>query len=234
MNKREMYRMNFSESLRTGQTELETIAGELPYPSMAMVYLGDSEYFYKTLSDNMTSYRRSIFEDGESFTPEWLEPLNSAHVDPGKDFNLLSATTGYDRSRNIVVETPVRLNNINIYALDGSIRKTVNIGPKLSDIDRLQELDRADHPKTFAMSQLYDGFFASLYLGETAYTYELGRTQMPHIYCFDYEGNPLADILLDEQVTSFDFDFEGGWLYVLDQITDRMWRYALPEGFDLR
>ena len=234
MNKREMYRMNFSESLRTGQTELETIAGELPYPSMAMVYLGDSEYFYKTLSDNMTSYRRCIFKGGESSTPEWLSRINAAHVDPGKDFNLLSATTGYKRSRNIVVETPVRLNNINIYALDGSIRKTVNIGPKLSDIDRLQELDRADHPKTFAVSLLYDGFFASLYLGETAYTYELGRTQMPHIYCFDYEGNPLADILLDEQVTSFDFDFEGGWLYVLDQITDRMWRYPLPEGFDLR
>ena len=62
----------------------------------------------------------------------------------------------------------------------------------------------------------------------------MGRTQMPHIYCFDYEGNPLADILLDEHVTSFDFDFEGGWLYVLDQITDRMWRYALPDGFDLK
>ena len=234
MNKREMYRLNFSESLRKGQTEMETIGEMLPYPSMAMVYLGDSTYFYKTLVDNMTGYIRSMIVDGESSTPEWLTEINSVRVDPGKDFNLLSAMTGYNRSRNMVVEIPVMLNNINLYTLDGSFRKTVNLGKKMSDIGKLQELPMAAQPYSFGTSRLYDGFFASLYLGETAYTYELGRTQMPHIYCFDYEGNPLADILLDEQVTSFDFDFENGWLYVLDQITDRMWRYALPEGFDLR
>ena len=233
-NKREMYRLNFSESLRKGQTEMETIGEMLPYPSMAMVYLGDSTYFYKTLVDNMTGYIRSMIVDGESSTPEWLTEINSVRVDPGKDFNLLSAMTGYNRSRNMVVEIPVMLNNINLYTLDGSFRKTVNLGKKMSDIGKLQELPMAAQPYSFGTSRLYDGFFASLYLGETAYTYELGRTQMPHIYCFDYEGNPLADILLDEQVTSFDFDFENGWLYVLDLLTDRMWRYALPEGFDLR
>ena len=234
MNKREMYRMNFSESLETGQTKGRIVAERLPSLSMAMIALGDSTYFYKSLVDNMTSYRRSIFKDGESFTPEWLEALNSAHVDPGKDFNLLSATTRYDRSRNMVVEIPVRLNNINLYTLDGSFRKSVNIGSRLSDIDKLQEIDMAEHPMTFLIVQMYDGFFAAIYLGETVASYLGTRTQMPHIYCFDYEGNPLADILLDEQVTSFDFDFEGGWLYVLDQMTDRMWRYALPDGFDLK
>ncbi len=234
MNKREMYRLNFSESLETGQTKGGIVAEMLPSLSMAMIALGDSTYFYKSLVDNMTSYRRSIFKDGESFTPEWLEALNSAHVDPGKDFNLLSATTRYDRSRNMVVEMPVRLNNINLYTLDGSFRKSVNIGSRLSDIDKLQEVDMAEHPMTFLIVQMYDGFFAAIYLGETVASYLGTRTQMPHIYCFDYEGNPLADILLDEQVTSFDFDFDGGWLYVLDQITDRMWRYALPEGFDLK
>ena len=117
---------------------------------------------------------------------------------------------------------------------DGSFGKTVNLGRRLSDIDKLQELEAADRPYTFATARLYDDFFSVLYLGETDGSYQMGRTQMPHIYCFDYEGNPLVDILLDEQITGFDFDFDNGQLYIFDQITDRMWRYVLPEGFDLR
>ena len=229
-----MYRMNFSESLKTGQAEIETIGTMLPYPAFNLVYIKDSVYYYETLIDKTTRYERNILKDRESSVPNWLEELNSAHVNPGVDFNLLSAGFSYNRERNLIVETPICLNNINLYTLDGEFRKTVNIGRRLSDIDNLQKKERAYHPYTFATALLYDTFFSVLYLGETNLSYQMGRTQMPHIYCFDYEGNPLADILLDEHVTSFDFDFEGGWLYVLDQITDRMWRYALPEGFDLR
>ena len=234
MNKREMYRMNFSESLKTGQAEIETIGTMLPYPAFNLVYIKDSVYYYETLIDKTTRYERNILKDRESSVPNWLEELNSAHVNPGVDFNLLSAGFSYNRERNLIVETPICLNNINLYTLDGEFRKTVNIGRRLSDIDNLQKKERAYHPYTFATALLYDTFFSVLYLGETNLSYQMGRTQMPHIYCFDYEGNPLADILLDEHVTSFDFDFEGGWLYVLDQITDRMWRYALPDGFDLK
>lgn len=55
---------------------------------------------------------------------------------------------------------------------------------------------------------------------------------MPHIYCFDYDGNPIADILIDRQATGFDFDFAGRRLYVLDLDTESMWRYELPERED--
>ena len=234
MNKREMYRINFSSSVENGQAEIETIGEMLPYPSMGIVYLGDSTYFYKMLTDNSTRYERSIMRGEESFCPDGLAGINSANVNPGADFNLLSAGTNYNRARNLVVEVPICLDNINIFTPDGSFGKTVNLGRRLSDIDKLQELEAADRPYTFATARLYDDFFSVLYLGETDGSYQMGRTQMPHIYCFDYEGNPLVDILLDEQITGFDFDFDNGQLYIFDQITDRMWRYVLPEGFDLR
>ena len=160
-----------------------------------------------------------------------VECLNSAYLLPSSDFNLLSADMGYSRDNNRIIEVPIALNYINIYSPDGASRKTICIGKKIYTLKWLQGLERAEVPYTFSQLQIYDDFFAVMYLGETEWSYQLGRTEIPHIYCFDYEGNPLADILVDRQVTGFDFDFAGRGLYVNDLITESFWRYDLPEDF---
>lgn len=234
MNKSEMYRMNFSESLKTGQAEIETIGTGFPYPSFGLVYVGDSTYYGRAFGDNSTKINRVFMKGDETSVPSWLEEINSAHVDPGVDFNLLSAGLSYKRDRNLVIETPVYLENINLYTLDGSFRTSVNIGRRLSDIDDMQELSIHDRTDTFSGACLYDDFFAVLYCRETSMENYYGKYGEPHIFCFDYEGNPLADIRLDEHCTGFDFDFDGGVLYAVDYERDKLLRYTLPEGFDLR
>ena len=219
MNKSEMYRMNFSESLKTGQAEIETIGTGFPYPSFGLVYVGDSTYYGRAFGDNSTKINRVFMKGDETSVPSWLEEINSAHVDPGVDFNLLSAGLSYKRDRNLVIETPVYLENINLYTLDGSFRTSVNIGRRLSDIDDMQELSIHDRTDTFSGACLENYY---------------GKYGEPHIFCFDYEGNPLADIRLDEHCTGFDFDFDGGVLYAVDYERDKLLRYTLPEGFDLR
>ena len=232
-SKSEMYRMDFSESLKMGQAEIETIGTGLPYLSFGLVYVGDSTYYCRVFADNSTRIERVFVRGGEASVPSWLEEINSAHVDPGVDFNLLSAGLSYKRDRNLIIETPVYLDNINLYTLDGSFRKSVNIGRRLSDIDDMQELSIHDRTDTFSGACLYDDFFAVLYCRETSMENYYGKYGEPHIFCFDYEGNPLADIRLDEHCTGFDFDFDGAILYAVDYERDKLLRYALPEGFDL-
>ncbi len=50
---------------------------------------------------------------------------------------------------------------------------------------------------------------------------------MPKIQLFDWNGNPLAEILLDRQATSFDIDFVNGNLYILDGQTEEFYRYDI-------
>lgn len=233
MNKRRMFEFRLYESLDKGTPVLKLLEDGFPYPCFNMLWLEESTCFYRVLTedDHQKRLERFFLKDGESTPADMVECLNSAYLLPSSDFNLLSADMGYSRDNNRIIEVPIALNYINIYSPDGASRKTICIGKKIYTLKWLQGLERAEVPYTFSQLQIYDDFFAVMYLGETEWSYQLGRTEIPHIYCFDYEGNPLADILVDRQVTGFDFDFAGRGLYVNDLITESFWRYDLPEDF---
>ena len=233
-DKKQMLRMNLSESVRERNSGIETVRDNIPYPYPCpnTVRIDDSTYFCTTLSSDMTQRERLILKNSERIYPETWRQINEVHVSPGTNPNLLSAGVSFKRDRKLIIETPIALKNINLYSLDGKVKKTVCIGKRLTSIGDLEKLDANDIPVTFTTTQVYDNFFAVMYLGETAWSYGTGRTEMPHIYCFDYDGNPIADILIDRQATGFDFDFAGRRLYVLDLDTESMWRYELPERED--
>lgn len=233
MSKRRMCSLNLSKSLDEGKLALDVVLEDLPYPCFTMFYIDSNALFYRTISPDMSRQDRFLREGGSDMVPSGLEELNAAHVEPGKDYNLLSSHMKYVRDKNLIVEVPVALTDINIYSLDGQYSRSICLRDKPSDIDALQQLSPADIPFTFSALRTYGDYFAVLYIGETAMTYETGRKNLPHVYVFDYEGNPKADIALDKQVTSFDFDMEHGFLYAFDLITEQMYRYRLPGNFIL-
>ncbi len=233
MSKRRMCSLNLSKSLDEGKLALDVVLEDLPYPCFTMFYIDSNALFYRTISPDMSRQDRFLREGGSDMVPSGLEELNTAHVEPGKNYNLLSSHMKYVRDKNLIVEVPVALTDINIYSLDGQNSMSLCLRDRPSDIDALQQLSPADIPHTFSALRTYGDYFAVLYIGETAMTYETGRKNLPHVYVFDYEGNPKADIALDKQVTSFDFDMEHGFLYAFDLITEQMYRYRLPGNFIL-
>lgn len=233
MSKRRLGKVNITESIEESSLNLEIIAEDLPEPCFRISYIDSTGIFYKTISSDMTSQPRYLLRDGESIVPGKLDELNAAHVYPGKNYNLMSSFVNYVRSRDLIVEVPVALTDINLYSPDGQNSMSLCLRDRPSDIDALQQLSPADIPHTFSALRTYGDYFAVLYIGETAMTYETGRKNLPHVYVFDYEGNPKADIALDKQVTSFDFDMEHGFLYAFDLITEQMYRYELPGNFIL-
>lgn len=226
--KKRFCKMHVDKSLTDHKLCLEIIKNDLPYPCFRTVYINDSTLFYKTITNDMTSQKRFLLQNGISVEPESFRKLNSAHVDPGKDYNLMSSLINYVREQDLLVESPVKLNYINIYSPDGSYAMSLCLGSQLSDIEKLQHCDPKDMPMTFSGLRTYKDCFAVLYIGETAWTYETGPLNSPHIYVFDYKGNPLADIHIDRQATGFDFDFKNKTLYIYDLATETMWKYDVP------
>ena len=127
----------------------------------------------------------------------------------------------------MVVEISSTLNHINLYSFDGSKTRTICVGKKLDNIDELQVLPKWKMPYSYMNLRVYPHFFGALFLGVTKKTFQTKRVHMPKIQLFDWNGNPLAEILLDRQATSFDIDFVNGNLYILDGQTEEFYRYDI-------
>lgn len=55
--------------------------------------------------------------------------------------------------------------------------------------------------------------------------YELSGAKGSTILLFDYEGNPLAKLIPETPLTSFDIDLEKGELYGFNLKTDEFLKY---------
>ena len=229
MDKRRMLRFDITKSPETGHTQLETVGENLPYPCFTCIYLSDSTFFCSSVSPDMTRQERFIFRNGENIYPEGLSGINAAHIEGGKDINILSRITSYSRQRNLLVESSVRLNCINIYSPDGTDGRTIYYGSSVDDIDDIQLISYKDMPKSFSEHKLFNDFFAIQYLDETVFTYQMKRKDYSRIFLIDYDGNPLSELHLDRAISTYDIDLTNGMLYVIGYPDEGIYRYRLPE-----
>ncbi len=128
-----------------------------------------------------------------------------------------------------MVEIPIGLNYINIYSLDGSFGRTICIGKELFNIGKIQDLNRVKRVYTFSDIRLFDDFFGVVHVDEERINYFGERKKTPRILFFDWDGNPLAELVSDHHITSFDIDFTRGELYTLDLYSDEFYKYDIKD-----
>jgi hypothetical protein len=162
--------------------------------------------------------------------PSHMEQLNRATVRAGEDFNILSTGTQYSRAKRMIVEAPaIGLNYINRYSLDGSFGKTICIGNKLENIEKIQNIDRWDRICSFRSLRLFPEFWGVLYLNESEKISQTGRKTLPFIFLFDWNGNPVAKLKLNSFITSFNIDLLNGYLYTMDNQTEKFCKYDIRD-----
>ena len=225
--KRCLLRMDIDSSIDAKKLTIEPLNDSLPRSLFGFAYINDTTYFCRTITNDETQQIRFFLENNKKRIPAYLERLNNARVRRGADFNYLSSIIKYNLKEQMVVETSSTLNHINLYSFDGSKTRTICVGKKLDNIDELQALPNWKMPYSYMNLRVYPHFFGALFLGETKKTFQTKRVHMPKIQLFDWNGDPLAEILLDRQATSFDIDFVNGNLYILDGQTEEFYRYDI-------
>ncbi len=227
--KGELLKLNISASLQTGKTEIERINDSLPETLFNFVVIDDSTFLCKGCDDNFTRQLRYIQDrKGNQSTPPVFENLNRVSVRSSEDINVISTITKYEPSNGKVVEMPVGLNYINLYSLDGSTTKTICIGKKTYDIEQVQAQKMWDRIYTFSDIRLYKDFWAVMYINETEKDYQKNTPKKkPSVLLFDWSGNPVAEIKLDQNASCFDIDLQGRELYTLDAQSDLFFKYDL-------
>ncbi|ATA75891.1 MULTISPECIES: BF3164 family lipoprotein [Capnocytophaga] len=227
-NRGKLCKLNISQVLANKTEELIISELDLPQSLFNVQMLDETHFFCKTLNNEATSQERFMFRQNNKRIPPPLAKLNEAHVRRGEDTNILSTLVKYDHEKDILVEMPLGLNYINMYSLQNdTIAKTICLGKEMNSITSIQNTFRWNRMYTFCDVRSFKNFFGVMFINEKEKNYQTNRENLPTIFLFDWEGNPLIELKLDHLATSFDIDFTNNKLYTLDSLSDEMFVYDI-------
>lgn len=224
-----LLKFNISKSIASKELHLTILKDDLPPFMFNFKMIDHNKFFIKEISNANTQQLRSILQNDEKISLPIFTKLNQASIAPGEDPNILSTMTELSDHKNKLVEMPIGLNYINLYSLDGIFAKTICIGKELSDISEIQRESRWERMYTFADICVFDDFFGVVFIDQAKAIYQTERIKLPSILLFDWEGNPLAELNLENHITSFDIDFINQELYTLDLHSDQFFKYDISE-----
>jgi len=171
--------------------------------------LPDSSYFgIEFVGFNM--YRRNLFKNGK-----WSQIKGTGNLDSIKtneDINVIGSVICLNRTKSIVAEAMICLNQINLYSLKEEKSLTLCVGKEMMNVEAVEKAGRSKRPVSFNKIVAKDNYFAALYIGTDSKSYELNNGKS-EIMIFDWEGNPKLKIKIPYIVTSFDISSDGK-LYV--------------------
>jgi hypothetical protein len=224
-----LLKMNISESLKKGELDITILTDSIPRNMFNFLMLDNDHFFCKEITNDRLQQIRYILKDGHKTTPTILEKMNQASVERDDDYNILSTIAQMNKSNEIIVEMPLRLNYINMYSLDGSFAKTICVSNKVDDIKEIQYKKRENRIYTFDNTRLFPDFWGAVYINESDKSYDSDKRKPSSIMLFDWQGEPLAKIKLNRTITSFDIDFINGHLYTLNFQSDEFYRYNIQD-----
>lgn len=224
-----VFKLNIDKSLNTNKLDISILNDSLNAFLFNFMMIDNDVFLCKEVQNNETQQVRHLMEGNQKSIPPVFEKLNQATIKEGEDINMLSTITKMNYDNDIIVEMPIGLNYINMYTLDRTFAKTVCIGNKLDNIEKIQNKSMFDRIYTFADLRIFDNFWGVIQIDEDEKTYQLGRKKLPVICLFDWVGDPIAELKLDHFITSFDIDLENSTLYTFDAHSDEFYKYDVKE-----
>lgn len=228
-SKGKLLKLNITESLKTNKTDITILNDSLPKFLFNFVMINDAKFLCKEVNNNHTQQVRFIYDNNNRTSLPVLEKLNNSTIKEREDINILSTITKLNPDKDIIVEMPIGLNYINMYSLDNSLSKTICIGKSLYSMELIQNKRQWDRIYTFADLRFFKNFWGVLYMNETEKDYQTKRKNYPTILFFDWSGNPLAQLKLNQLATSFDIDANTRELYTYDIYTELFFKYSITD-----
>lgn len=226
----DLLEMNVSKTLKDSSLSVCKVDLDLPKELFSFARIDSVSYFCREVNPAHTEQTRYILMNNDKYVPEYFEKLNGTAVDPGEDINILGCYYGYNQEKRIMAEACMDMNIINLYSVDGGpVNVTLCYGGKMSSVQAVQNAGPREKKAEYCNLVPYDDFFAALYYGETAYRIHEGKAASQQIQFFDWNGNPVAAVVLDKPANSFDIDFRRKSLYTLNYETEEIYRYDFSE-----
>lgn len=225
-----VYRLNITESLKSGQENLDYFPKGFTSSIIYACAIDDEAFLCREIAEDGTHQNRYVLKNGTKTIPDVLEKLNRATVDAENDgftFNMISALI--KRKGDLFVEVPLYLNYINLFSLDGKTAKTLCVEKSLTRISSVTSKSEPLRTSTYTAVKAFDDFFGAAFYNHTWMERDLGIKKSSQIQLFDWNGKPLAAINVNRIVTSFDIDFTRGELYLFSSSDDEFVKYDISD-----
>lgn len=211
--------LDIGRTLSTKTTAAQDSDYKLPGGLFGWRYLGDGTFIIKEVDERHTREERYLLS-GSDMKKIDIEGLNDLAVAAGNDINIIGTTIGSNGDGSIVAEACTHLNNLYLYAPDGSSFKTICIGPHgYDDPAAVQERVKTSAVKTFYEGlECFPDFFCALYTNDTT-DRPSEQISSSSVLFFDWDGTPLARVHLDRYVTSVTVCRNNGTLYAVNYNT---------------
>lgn len=236
--------LDISASLESGQTILDDrdLALENSSWILGLIPVDDNRLLIakSEMEDLNTIMRFVLSADGSTRVTPPLERLNRVTVKErtgsggeqvsssgnqvvfaSPNINYINGSYAYNQERGIIIEAERVRNTINIFTLDGEYTKTIcTYGDRPDDISALKTgRDDGKKERLTLHPKAYPDFFAVLHWNRA----ENGK----HIWLFNYDGQPIADIPVPQTTTRYDIDPAGKRLYLLEPGNELLLRYDI-------
>ena len=225
-----LYKLNVTNTLDRQGLDISIKNDSLPSFLFDRAIINDSTVYCKEIANEERQQIRFLWKNGKKRVPTHFEQLNSVAVENRENFNILSTITRKSPTSDLIVEVPINLDQINLFSATDSFGLTICPNKeKLDKIGTIEDKIRWNRTYTYGGLRTYKDFFAALYINENELRFQTGRKTYPEIQLFDWDGNPLAKIKINQFATHFDFDFQNHYLYVLNSATDEFYKYDIRD-----
>ena len=197
--------IDITNSLLYGKLKYRELGYKVPKHLDRYIYMSESEYLMCRNNYGKEHLKKWILcKDGKTVKNDALEQVNAIKINTG-DHNVLATLSEYNRKHDVLVQTYMYFNIINIIGVHSGKCVTVCNGEAGIGLDGII---RNRHGKDYYYGcKTYDDVFAVLCIKDKS---------NPSIQIYSYDGVPVKELVLAKPATSFDFDFARGWLYTYD------------------
>ena len=197
--------IDITNSLLYGKLKYRELGYKVPKHLDRYIYMSESEYLMCRNNYGKEHLKKWILcKDGKTVKNDALEQVNAIKINTG-DHNVLATLSEYNRKHDVLVQTYMYFNIINIIGVHSGKCVTVCNGEAGIGLDGII---RNRHGKDYYYDcKTYDDAFAVLCIKDKS---------NPSIQIYSYDGVPVKELVLAQPATSFDFDFARGWLYTYD------------------
>ncbi len=214
------YDFDFKRSILRGSPVVINDANNLPKKLKNCFRVEDSSYYCREVRSDAKGLRRFLWTSGKESQNASIETLNEILLEGKEDgyrHNLLSSLIAYHNEHDIVVEAVMYQDVINMYSLRKKFALSIVTGDNVNSIEELSTLPFGNFKDAYMDLRLYDNSFACLKAGNC-------------VQFFDWQGNPIAQLMLPEKATAFDVAWGDRFLLTYDIETESLYKYKIPEG----
>lgn len=207
-------KMNIDKSIDFGKAEYELVRDSLSNSIFVCIPMDSTHIFIRKIEDRNTRINRYILKEKTKKTTPLLDKLNLLYVEEGEDFNILGTYIKYNRKNKKFVEMSISMNYIMLYKLNDDLPKVICVEEQLRTLKTVQRVYRINRLEQLKGLRSFDDFFGVIYSkGAKVYNEFNPKNIRASILLFNWNGEPLAKLKLDEEITSFDIDFQNDVLY---------------------